>query len=63
MFVSEFDLDSYLDEIGSNIHEYGATLPSVVANKVLEKLGILKYLSGQNCSSTAISGSQLINGL
>lgn len=58
---SDFSLSKYLEEIGTNLQDYGSTLPSTIANRLLEKLGVLQYLTGQNCSTGSSSTPNYLN--
>ncbi|XP_060582668.1 uncharacterized protein LOC132739036 [Ruditapes philippinarum] len=59
--LSDFDLDKYLEGIGQQLEHIGDNLPAIVADKLLEKLGVSMYMLQNNCKTSAVTVNKLEN--
>jgi hypothetical protein len=59
----DFDLDKYLEGIGQQLEHIGDNLPAIVADKLLEKLGVSMYMLQNNCKTSAVSANKLENSM
>ncbi|XP_053390116.1 uncharacterized protein LOC128553035, partial [Mercenaria mercenaria] len=57
--LSDFSLEEYLESIGSQIGNIGDDLPDIIADKLLEQLGVAMYMNRTQCQSSA--DNKLIN--
>lgn len=60
IFISDFNLDKYLKSIGNQLGNIGDSLPSLAADKLLEKLGVSMYMLQTKCKSS--NTTKLKNG-
>ncbi|XP_053398719.1 uncharacterized protein LOC128556879 [Mercenaria mercenaria] len=59
--LSDFKLDQYLKSIGNQFENFGDSLPGIVADKLLEELGVSMYMLQDQCKSIAVADNNIKN--